>query len=671
MFNKLQLTKNVSFLIFFIVFSFLFSKTSFAEVNKFITIVNPVRIAPYTSSSAEAIYSEYMEVKNRNLPATWLLTYDVLNNKDSVGVIRSFDKKQELGIFMEVSSRSADIAGVKYNKTDSWHRSNSIFLTGYSQGDREKLIDSVFERFKIEFGYYPVSVGAWWIDSYSLKYIKDKYNVVANLNVSDQLGTDGYTLQGTYYSTAYYPSNYNAAIPASTKENKLDIVTLRWAARDPLNGYRSHDDKEVTRFSTQDYFTIGLNQNYFESLLRKYTENDFSQITIGLEGDFPKETYSKDFRNQLGVAEKLYQEGRIKFSTMREFANRYRKEYPNYSPDLVIQSSDLLGGDEKIIWFQNPNYRIGIIYDQNYHESKIVDLRSYFKDFYESFYTSFSNQYDLNIIIPALIDNRLSKDSFIKLDTGNFVRIEEINGKKVLKFEKGEIVFDNKQINLGNIKYELGGKIDRDMLKVEGENIIPSEKYLYSEKGLIFREFLPKIPFALKSRIPAPIIYLVIFIALIIYLLSFVIIYFINKKYAFVLLALLLIYPTYRFINPIYVSQSEVDALLVLKKESEGNVLIYDKDCLRCKFSTKSKPAASEARKKYVKEMSGKNTIQSLNFVLAKNSDHAKEILQNLDIKYIYLSKYEEYIEVLSFNPLDLGITKIYENGNAVIYKVN
>ena len=99
------------------------------ENNRYITIVNPVRIAPYTSNSAESIEAEYFEIKNKNFSATWLLSFDVLNNKDSLRSIKNFNKNQELGILMEVSSQSAKAASVTYNQSDSWHRSNSIFLT--------------------------------------------------------------------------------------------------------------------------------------------------------------------------------------------------------------------------------------------------------------------------------------------------------------------------------------------------------------------------------------------------------------------------------------------------------------------------------------------------------------------------------------------------------------
>ena len=65
-----------------------------------------------------------------------------------------------------------------------------------------------------------------------------------------------------------------------------------------------------------------------------------------------------------------------------------------------------------------------------------------------------------------------------------------------------------------------------------------------------------------------------------------------------------------------------------------------------------------------------KQFFYSLAFVLAKNPEEAKAILKNTKTRYIYLAKYEDYIESLSFNPLDIGVRKVYENANAAIYEV-
>ena len=153
----------------------------FAQNNQdnssFITLVNPVRISVYTKDPAKSFASQYSEVSKRNLPASWLFTYDVLENQQVTFLARQMDHRQDLGIFLEVTPNFAKSAAVKYNKTDSWHRSNSVFLSGYSQEDRKKLIDTVFEKFKSDFGYYPKSVGAWWVDSFSLGYMKEKYEM--------------------------------------------------------------------------------------------------------------------------------------------------------------------------------------------------------------------------------------------------------------------------------------------------------------------------------------------------------------------------------------------------------------------------------------------------------------------------------------------------------------
>lgn len=630
------------------------NNTAFAEKasNSFISIVNPVRISSYTKNSGKSIKAQYEQIKNRNFPATWLITFDVLTNEEAISSLRKFDNKQELGLFFEVSPNFARASDVIYNQTDSWHRSNSLFLNGYSQQDRIKLINHLFNTFKKEFGYFPKSVGAWWIDAFSLEYMSEKYGVIANLNVADQAGTDGYSIWGTYWSSPYYPSKINAAFPANTKENKLDVVTIRWASRDPLNGYKSPDERESTRFSTQDYFTIGLGHDYFESLLRLYTNRDFGHITIGLEGDFPPEVYDGNFSTQLSIAQRLEADGEVKFLTMSDFANAYRNKYKIFSPSGLIESNDLLGGSKKIFWFQNPNYRIGLVYNSNSNQAEIIDLRSYYKDFTEPFYLSPNKQYDLFSIVPSIIDSKTDPGQKKRLDTGYLIS----SNNNSITFEKGKVEFEERRIKLNGL----------------GKDVIVSQKFSYSPDGLVFRQLNPKIPFALKSRISPVLIY---FFIVLIFAVAFIVLKKKNRKYAnyfiFALIIVGLIYLLIRSGRNLYVSQSEIDALFFLEGIKSGKVLLYDKDCLRCAWTGNNKPAAMEGRKDYVGKLTNKEILYSLDFVLAKNSNEARIILEKNNIGYIYLTKYEDYIEQIAFNPKDLGIKKIFENANAAIYEIN
>src|SRR3990167_5846096 len=242
------------------------------EHISFITIVNPVRISSYTKDPATSLKKEYEEIAKRNLPATWLLTFDVITNRPLFEVISTMDDNQEFGIFLEVTENFSNASGIVYNKTNSWHHAKALFLSGYKQEDRKKLIDKVFSEFKNKFGYYPKSVGAWWVDSFSLSYMQEKYGITGVLGLSDQFDLDGYQVWGTPYSTPFYPNKFHAGIPDQDSD-KLDIVAFRWAARDPLNGYISPSQKQASLYSIQDYPQVGTSDpdNYFEKLIELYS----------------------------------------------------------------------------------------------------------------------------------------------------------------------------------------------------------------------------------------------------------------------------------------------------------------------------------------------------------------------------------------------------------------
>src|SRR3989344_122728 len=258
--------KNFFLTLVLIVFFFTPHPVFAQEQTQFITIVNPVRISNYTKDIVGNVVTQNSVLQSNKLAATWLLTYDSITNSDLVKLFRSLDANNELGILLEVTPQFAEESGVQYNDTGFWHHATSVFLSGYLQEERIKMIDTVFAKFKDTFGYYPTSVGGWWIDSFSLTYIREKYGAIANLGLADQFSTDGYKVWGQYWSVPYYPSKYHAGIPASNESVKLDVVTVQWAPRDPFNGYFN------SYYSTQDYLQKPVIQNttYFEKLLLLY-----------------------------------------------------------------------------------------------------------------------------------------------------------------------------------------------------------------------------------------------------------------------------------------------------------------------------------------------------------------------------------------------------------------
>lgn len=647
--------------VLFFLFIFLASsKTVFAAENSYITIVNPQRIAEYTPDYMASFLAEKDEIIKRNLPATWPVTYDVLLKTDFVGALKALPENQEIGLFLEINPQITKDSGVTYNTSDSWHRANSLFLSGYTQTDRKKLIDIYFSTFKNVFGYYPKSVGAWWVDSYSLDYMQKTYGITGVLGMSDQYNLDGYSLWGTWWSVPYYPSKFNAAIPAQTEKNKLPVVTQRWAPREPLNGYHAKTDlkyeykSEVTPslFSLQDYATIGLPDSYFSELLKMYAikqpYNQFGHAVIGLEGDLKPQDYSTYYANRLNITQSFQASGIIQIVTMKDFSAWYIKTFPNLSPTHIIDSSNLLEADEKrAVWIQSPYFRAGIVSDPETNESKIVDLRSYDELIKEPYYLTPNKNFSLSINLPFTIDTVINPESVKNLKVGSLINIQ----KDKLSFQNGDV------------------DVASNSLKTPTETL-SLQKKLENPEGVIINDFSLTIPFAIKHRLPFPIEPVLIGgIILMGALISLV-----KKRVVILLFGFVLLLGILSVIllpgSTFYLSPTEIDGLKVLKDMPKGSVLVYDKDCFDCVYETKYKPAAVAGKKAYVSKFSGKETSIDMSFVTAKNSAEARKILKNKGVAYVYLSRYGDYIESLPYLPQDLNLERVYENANTEIYKV-
>lgn len=645
-----------AFLVLLFLFTFIsvLPRAVYAANNSFITIVNPQRISSYTKDYLGSFKAEVNEIEKRGLSATWPVTYDVLTKKDFVDALKKLDSNQELGIFLEVTPQFAHDSSITYNKTDSWHRATSLFLSGYLQTERKKLIDTIFKKFKENFGYYPKSIGSWWTDSYSLSYMKEKYGITGTLNVSDQYALDGYQVWGTWWSVPYYPNIINAAEPAQSKENKLDIVTFRWAPRDPLNGYASPSKFPASMYSSQDYGTIKIDDSYFNPLMQTFAirqpQNQFGHATFGLEGDMGTQAYKGTFAMQMDVIKNLEINSGIEILTMKQFSSWYASQFPNLSPNHMIQSNDLLGQtNKKAIWMQTPFYRIGLVYDSNTQKTQVIDLRGYQKNFMEPFFVSPNKQFSLSIDLPFIIDSMIKPGS---VETLNLGRLTSINPDSSISFEKGTIIFQN------------------DKIIFPQKTVILHSAFPVPTSGILYKDYSLTIPFAIKRHIPFPLEYL--FVPLII--IGGGTIVFLKKKgiilvvICVLLLAVasIIISPDYKF----YISQTEYDALTVLKSLSPGKVLVYDKNCLKCTFTSSFKPAAAAGKKSYVGFYSGKATDIDFSFLLSRSSSAARKVLYDQGIKYVYLAKYEDYIETLPYLPQDLGLNRVYENGNAEIWEV-
>ncbi|MBI2599376.1 hypothetical protein HYW43_00465 [Candidatus Daviesbacteria bacterium] len=373
---------KVLFCLFFLLTVFLIYPVSLlAKSNSYISIVNPVRGGDFWESETEYPYTAVlgqMGILNRlNVNATWLIRYDALADKDIIEALKK--SPDEKGLFLEITPSWTKATQVEYHKGGNWHAAGSAFLTGYEAEERKKLIDGAFSRFNEVFGFYPQSVGAWWIDSYSLDYMQKKYAVSAALIVADQYSTDNYQIWGQYFSTPYYPSKINALHPAQTRQNKLPVVITQWAARDPVNGYGNGVSESTYSVQANDYIDFhNLDTKYFLKLIDIYTNQsltNFSHLVVGLENSYSWQKYAKEYENQIKVLFDKRSAGLVTLVTMSDFASWYKVNFPDLSPEQIIIADDPLGTYKKAVWFMNQYYRAGWFLNQE--GSLFRDIRQY------------------------------------------------------------------------------------------------------------------------------------------------------------------------------------------------------------------------------------------------------------------------------------------------------
>lgn len=335
-----------------------------AAQEKVATIVNPVRSRElWKDKTLKPIVDQYGLLRKNNLAATWLMAYGVLGDGELIQRIKSFDDRQEVGVFLEINKDLADTARVIYPVNKPWYDPGVVFLSGYTRNERRKMIDRLFGDFKKVFGKYPKSAGAWWIDSYSLRYLKEKYGVETAMIVADQRTTDNYGVWGQWWGVPYKASEYNPQLPA-----KLGVVIVQWALRDPERAV-SGEGPRVSNYSLQanDYLSQGLKFDYFEKLAKIYLEagNEVNQITVGLEVGQEATGNLDEFKRQVDWLNKE----RIEAVTMSQFGEIMEQKkikevrVGDWTMTMEGRKNEKLG--EKISYAQKLAWKDEFVADKN------------------------------------------------------------------------------------------------------------------------------------------------------------------------------------------------------------------------------------------------------------------------------------------------------------------
>ncbi|HTE11140.1 MAG TPA: hypothetical protein VK645_09220, partial [Chitinophagaceae bacterium] len=386
-----------------------------AEPPKIVNIVNFIRLLePRDPAITEdvlyqTVVKQVAIMRKYKLGGTFLLQYDALLDTRYQNLLKTLPKDSfEIGAWWEIPQPLVEKAGLKWRGRYPWDwRANIGFATGYTPREREKLIDVYMLDFKKFFGYYPKSVGSWFIDAYSLNYMYEKYNIVASSNCKDQYGTDGYTLWGGYWNQAYYPSKINSYMPAQNAQNQVPVPIFRMLGSDPIrqydNGLGTTRQGVVTlepvyKFGGGDSAWV----NWFFTSFTNDPSLGFNYAQAGQENSFTWDAMAKGFEIQMPLIARLRDEHKIVVETMEASGRWFRKNYKVTPATSFSVDKDIDGSDLKTIWYNSRFYRINMLWEKG--SLRIRDIHLFNENFPSVYETQAATSNECTFFTLPVID---------------------------------------------------------------------------------------------------------------------------------------------------------------------------------------------------------------------------------------------------------------------------
>lgn len=300
------------------------------------------RFNSYTLTNVDLIYK--LSTPSAT-PVTWLLGYESLESATTSSYFRLLagDSSQELGLRLEVDPGLV-IAALSERGNRDYSSLKNKLLVGYTQTEREKLIDAAMAKFLSVFASYPKTVAAAYLDSYSLEYLQRRYSVQAALLLNDPgiKWLDVYHPGGSLLLPLqpYYPARSNALIPARTVEEKISLPVTLW---NPTETGLGGEGLAKTKTEWPEYLKFWEQKSF----------NEYTFISLGsdnrLDPRLALSWYTDFFQ-----AVKDYQE---KFTLipvkLSWFGDWLLARFPRTSPAYAF-----VAPDQSRLYYGNSHYRI-------------------------------------------------------------------------------------------------------------------------------------------------------------------------------------------------------------------------------------------------------------------------------------------------------------------------
>lgn len=464
-------------------------------------IINIVNFIRGYNSEWQPFGETYLTVKNQiklidqyNFKATFLIQYDALTFKWYQELMPKLDKdRYEVGVWFEVHKSLCEACGIKWRGRRNWDgHVHCGFSMGYTNEEKEKLLDKLFEQFKSVMGYYPRVLGSWFFDTFTARYVSEKYGIDAFCNCKEQYGTDGYTLWGGYYGQAYYPSKKNMFIPAQNEENQIPVPLFKMLGSDQVYQYDFSMSDDFSPAKSQSVITLEPVYHDYGGGLPKWVdwylkENfngeclSFGYAQAGQENSFGWQKMKDGLIYQFALFDKMQKEGKITIEQLGETGRWYKEKYSITPASAITAHSAYDDEDKDTVWYCTKNFRINLYGEDG--SIRIRDLHIFDEDIEDPF------EHEVCKENYAVYDTLPVVDGY--LYNGNGVRssVYFYDKKTGKELSYDEMIFDDKgdgkcEVKFGNITFDL---------TEDSVNISSNKDFVIQNKIGVTNEFSPSI----------------------------------------------------------------------------------------------------------------------------------------------------------------------------------
>ncbi len=454
------------------------------------------------------------------LKCTIQITYASLFNKEAIECALEYKEKygDEIGL---------TLLGLPCPEFKEKYKTEDFCLWMFSNETKKEIIDDVFTKFYEVFHFYPESTSCYFLDAFSINYIKEKYpSVKCAVATCWEEGPKAYhTCNNSWYTfmdggpwNPWIPSKINSHIPASSKEDDSGIVAIPHLSRDLIACF----DGNGSNFGTHPqnvlrgmiYYKDGdtIEYPYLYNLIDQYHHlgkynNGFAynMMYVGPgwlnkkgRWECPYELLAKSYLDAMKYYGTLKQKGLLLDLTMSEFADYYRNTHKDYlDSENALWKDILYGSNKEYFWYIDPFMRTCLDFNQG---GAMIDLRNFAAKMEQEIGIGTKNVYDASY--PYLIQANYRAGYFTHYAGAGTVKSCKVTYKDettdlcltrtLAKFEKkdnGDVVITTNPVTLVLADTEIEVQSIFTFVKGKGDLIV-ERKLLNDVKGVIFTEYI-------------------------------------------------------------------------------------------------------------------------------------------------------------------------------------